>query len=241
MVASESTLAQLAVFSVTPNGGEGEAGVWMHGTGLAADSAGYLYFSTGNGAFDGIANFGDSYVKLATPSLTVSDYFAPYNQQDLDNHDLDVASGSVTLLPDSAGTAQHPHVMIGCGKNGAIYVLDRDSMGHFNSSGDTQIIQELLNVIGGTPWDPNNPTYVDNCFTSPTYRQGHVYFGGIDDSLKMFNFSNGLLSSSAVSQSANVYGGFPGNERIHFGEWRDEWNRVHDRSLLYRHRHPART
>src|SRR5260370_11872613 len=94
--------------------------------------------------------------------------------------------------------------MIGCGKNGAIYVLDRDQMGHFNSSGDTQIIQELLNVIGGTVVNPNSSTYVENCYSSAAYWQGHVYFGGINDSLKMFNFSNGLLSSSAVFQSPYV-------------------------------------
>jgi hypothetical protein len=205
----KSTLSQLAVFSTTPNGSEGEGGVWMHGAGLAADSDGYLYFSTGNGAFDGITNFGDSFLKLATPSLTRSDYSTPYNQQTFDQGDLDVASGSVTLLPDSAGTVQHPHIMIGCGKNGALYVLDRANMGQFNSAGDSQIIQELLNVVGGTPVNPLSTAYVENCYSSAAYWQGHVYFGGIEDSLKMFNFSNGLLSSSAVSQSARVYG-FPG-------------------------------
>src|SRR5260370_3029267 len=100
--------------------------------------------------------------------------------------------------------------MIGCGKNGAIYVLDRDQMGHFNSSGDTQIIQELLNVIGGTVVNPNSSTYVENCYSSAAYWQGHVYFGGINDSLKMFNFSKRLFSSSAVSQSPYVHSGFPG-------------------------------
>ena len=143
----KSSLSQVAAFSVTPNGSEGRGGIWMSGAGLAADANGYLYFSTGNGAFDGISNFGNSYLKLATPGLTVVDYFTPYNQQSLDDSNLDVASGGVLLLPDSAGTANHPHIMIGCGKNGAIYVLDRD-IRHFNSAGDTQIIQELLNVIG---------------------------------------------------------------------------------------------
>lgn len=201
----KSSLSQVAAFSVTPNGTEGEGGIWMAGAGLAADANGDLYFSTGNGAFDGISNFGNSYLKLATSSLTVVDYFTPYNQHALDAANLDVASGGVLLLPDSAGTANHPHIMIGCGKNGAIYVLDRDNMGHFNSSGDTQIIQELLNVIGGTPVNPLGTTEVDNCFTTPAYWQGHVYFGATDDAIKMFNFTNGLLSTSAASQSATVY------------------------------------
>ena len=183
----------------------------MHGGGLASDSAGSLYFSTGNGAFDGASNFGDSFLRLkTTPTLAMGDYFAPYNQQNLDNADLDVSSGAVTLLPDSAGTTQHPHIMIGCGKNGALYVLDRDNLGQFSSSGDTQIIQELLNVVGGiTGVDPLGNSYIENCYSSAAYWQGRVYFGGIQDNLKMFTFSNGLLSTSAVSQSSEVYG-FPG-------------------------------
>ena len=210
---SASTLTQTAAFSVTPNGGEGEGGIWMHGAAPAADAGGYLYFSTGNGGFDGTANYSDSFIKLATPGLTVSDYFTPFNQQILDTVDLDIASGGLMLLPDSAGTTQHPHIMIGCGKNGAIYVLDRDNMGLFNSSNDSQIIQELLNVIGGTHTTNNNTNYVVNCFSSPAYWQGNVYWGGISDSLKMFTFANGLLSTSAVSQSSTIYQ-FPGTSPV---------------------------
>jgi hypothetical protein len=201
----ETSLAQLAAFSVSPNGGEGRAAIWMSGAGLAVDSAGYLYFSTGNGAFDGATNFGDSLLKLASPSLAISDYFTPWNQQILDDADLDIASGSVTLLPDSAGTAQHPHILIACGKNSAIYVLDRDSMGHFNSVADTQIIQEQLNLVGGTPTTDTSTNYAANCFSTAAYWQGHVYFVGNNDALKMFNFTNGLLSTSAASQSSSNY------------------------------------
>ena len=206
----ETALTRIAEFSATPNGGEGHGGIWMHGGGLASDTAGSLYFSTGNGAFDGASNFGDTFLRLTTPALAVGDYFAPYNQANLDGTDLDVSSGAVTLLPDSAGTTQHPHIMIGCAKNGALYVLDRDNLGHFNSSGDTQIIQELLNVVGGiTGVDPLGNSYIENCYSTAAYWQGRVYFGGITDNLKMFTFSNGLLSTSATSQSSEVYG-FPG-------------------------------
>jgi hypothetical protein len=124
-----SSLAQLAAFSVTPNGSEGHGGIWMHGNGLGADANGYLYFSAGNGGFDGIANYSDSFLKLATPGLTIADYFTPFNQSTLDAGDLDIASGGLMLLPDSAGTPQHPHILMGCGKNGAIYVIDRDKIG----------------------------------------------------------------------------------------------------------------
>ena len=204
-----SSLAQVAAFSVSPNGGEGEGGIWMHGNGLVADPDGNLYFSSGNGGFDGIADYSDSFLKLATPGLTVVDYFTPFNQAILDTVDLDVAAGGLMILPDAAGTSQHPHILVGCGKNGAIYVIDADNMGHFNSSSDSQIIQELLNVIGGTPVTNNSTAYVENCYGSPAYWQGHIYWGGVSDSVKMFNFTNGLSSTAAVSQSSEVYQ-FPG-------------------------------
>jgi hypothetical protein len=205
----DASLAQVAAFSSTPNGGEGESGIWMHGNGLVADTNGYVYFSTGNGGFDGITNYGDSFLKLATPGLNVADYFTPFNQSILDAGDLDVASGGLMLLPDNAGTTQHPHILLGCGKNGAIYVMDRDNMGQFNSSNDNQIIQELLNVIGGTKVNNNSSIYVENCYSSPVYWQGNVYWGGINDTLKMFSFANGLMSTSPVSHSSAVYE-FPG-------------------------------
>ena len=123
-----SSLAQVAVYSVTPNGGEGEGGIWMHGGGLVADTSGNLYLSTGNGGFDGIADYSDSFLKLATPGLAITDYFTPFNQASLDAIDEDVASGGLMLLPASAGTAQHPNILIGCGKNDAIYVIDADNM-----------------------------------------------------------------------------------------------------------------
>ena len=204
-----TSLTQTGIFSTTPNGTEGHGGVWMHGNGLASDLAGNLYFTTGNGAFDGIGNFGNAFVKLATPNLGLTDYFAPYNQQTLDMGDLDISSGGVVLLPDSAGTSQHPHIMIGCGKNGALYVLDRDSLGQFNSAGDSQIIQEVLNAVGNTAVNPLSATYVPNCFSSAAYWQGRVYFGGVKDGVKVFTFSGGLLSTSAASQSSELYG-YPG-------------------------------
>ena len=200
----KSSLQQVVAFNSTPNGTEGEGGIWMGGRGLAFDSSGYLYLPTGNGNFDGASNFANSYLKLS-PALGVVDYFTPYNQQVLDQGDLDAAAGGVLLLPDSAGTAQHPHIMIGCDKNGEIYVLDRDNLGHFDSSGDTQIIQELINVIGGTHINPNSPTYVANCHTTASYWQSNVYFGAVNDAIKRFTFSNGQLSTSAASQSSNVY------------------------------------
>jgi hypothetical protein len=100
------------IYNDTPDGSEG--GIWMSGAGLAADSSGNIYFSTGNGTFDanlGGSDYGDSAVKLSTSNgLSVSDYFTPSNQAYLDQNDLDFGSGGVMLLPDQPGL--YPHLLV---------------------------------------------------------------------------------------------------------------------------------
>lgn len=65
--------------------GEG-GGIWMAGQGVAADPEGYLYAITGNGDFDGVAQFGESFIKMRyTPpaagkpaTLKVVDHWTPW-------------------------------------------------------------------------------------------------------------------------------------------------------------------
>jgi len=80
-----TTLAQVAVWNDTLNGAEG--GIWMSNGGIAVDSSGALYVSTGNGTFDDTADllppmapnndFGESFVKLDPSALTSRDYYTP--------------------------------------------------------------------------------------------------------------------------------------------------------------------
>ena len=114
-----------------------------------------LYFETGNGSFSANTNGGDyadSFVKLSTVSnkLAVADYFTPYNQASLQASDADLGSGGPLLLPDSVGSATHPHLIVGAGKGRTIYLLDRDNLGHFNSGSDSQIVQSVVNQIGSS-------------------------------------------------------------------------------------------
>jgi hypothetical protein len=79
-VASKTVSAMLATTA-----GEG-AGVWMAGQGAVADAQGYLYVTTGNGDFDGVSQWGESFLKLKyTPSsggtpatLQVVDHWTPW-------------------------------------------------------------------------------------------------------------------------------------------------------------------
>ncbi|MBZ5610478.1 MAG: hypothetical protein LAP38_19630 [Acidobacteriia bacterium] len=192
------TLQQIAVFNNTPNGNEGS--FWAGGAAPAADASGNIYLVAGNGTFDassGGVDLGESFIKLSsTGGLKATDYFAPFNFGDLNNRDLDVGSAGVALLPDEAGNAAHPHLMVGSGKEGRIYVLDRDNLGKWQAGSDSQIVDSLAGAIGGL-------------FGNPAYFNKTVYLCGSGDRLKAFALSNATPARTPSSQSQASFG-FPG-------------------------------
>jgi hypothetical protein len=205
MAYNSGSLKQVAVWNSTPNGGLG--GVWQAGAGLAGDSSFNTYFATGNGTFDvdqGGIDFGDSILKLAVPTSAlfgVADYFTPYNQDYLNSTDLDLGSGGVLLLPDQPAGSPHQHLLVQAGKEGSIYLIDRDNMGHHNPdtvNPNKQIVQFLPYAVGGV-------------WAMPAWWNNNVYFGGVGDVLKQFTFdpSTGLLSVSPISLGVSGFG-YPG-------------------------------
>jgi len=95
-------------------------------------------------------------------------------------------------------TGPYPHELITAGKGGTIYVINRDNLGHYNGSNDNQIIQVL---IGAFPYGNQE---IGN-FSTPVYFNGYVYFAAVNDYLKAFQLTNGLLSTSPTSQSPEIY------------------------------------
>src|SRR6266436_6899065 len=210
---------QTGVYNTTPDGQEG--GIWMSGAGPAADTQGNVYLITSNGTFDldqpNQRDAGNSFLKLSTGSgLVLSDYFTPFNQECLDGRDEDVGAGGVLLLPEQPYTT-HPRLLVGVGKEGRIYVLDRDHMGQFhsypgplqcNSKAETrtdidQVIQEL----------PENAT--GGFFGIPGYWVGTatsgqlVYIGEAGDHLRAFRVNKATLSVTATAQTPETFG-YPG-------------------------------
>jgi hypothetical protein len=204
----ETTLTQEIVYNTTPNGSLG--GIWEAGCGPGVDTNGDLITVTGNGTFDTGASpvdYGDSFLRLTpgvgtTGTMSVASFFTPLNELTLEDDDLDMGSGGNLLLPDQPGP--NPHLMIGIGKVGTIYLVDRDSMGGFNASGD-QMVQELPSAVGGM-------------FATPAYWQGTVpevglqnmiYTIGEGDVPKMFVLANGMIQAPSAS-SGSISFGYPG-------------------------------
>src|SRR5207248_3940922 len=113
------SLAQAGFFNTAADGEE--AGIWQSDAGPAADAEGNVYPVTGNGKFDaqsGGRNYGDTALKLvlAPQGFRVRDYFTPFNQEQLNDNDLDLGSLGPLLLPDQPGA--HPHLLLTSDKAG---------------------------------------------------------------------------------------------------------------------------
>jgi outer membrane protein assembly factor BamB len=198
-----NTLQQASVLNVTPNGQMGS--IWMSGAGPASDGEA-IYLLDANGTFDPTqnehempinGNFGNGFLRLNLSPLRVQDYFQPSNTMQESNQDEDLGSGGAMVLPDIAdlnGTVRH--LAVGAGKNATIYVVNRYSMGKFDSNAD-HLYQELVGQIRGP------------MFGAPAYFNNTVYFGAVGDSIKAFTISNASLSRTPTSQTPESFG-FPG-------------------------------
>jgi hypothetical protein len=197
------TLNQLAVLNVSPNTSAG--GIWMGGCGPSADSAGNLYVMTGNGHYNGTKEWGQTILKLALSSgaFKIVDWFTPYDWQNINSTDLDIGSGCPALLPDQAGT--FPHLLIAGAKNGKIYVINRDSMGHSQAGSDSQILQSLnLNPSGVT--SGTRP----RMYSSLAYWNGFVYIAPANTVLRAYSLSDANLTlASQATSSTGSRGGVP--------------------------------
>jgi len=192
------TFTQKSVYVTTPNGGLG--GFWMSGAGIAADSSGNIFIASGNGDFDTVnvpaRETGDTLLKLGTTNqiLTLLDYFTPQDQQALSTGDVDLGSGGVLLLPDQPGS--FPHILVQAGKEGRIYVVDRDQLTTGNShycsgcANDSEIIEESASGAVGGMW------------SMPAYWNNNIYFWGNSDVLKSIPVTNGLPDFTHISSNS---------------------------------------
>ncbi len=179
-----TTLQQTGVFNTNPD--HGLTSIWQSGGGLAADDAGYIYPLTSEGNFDvdiGGQGYTHAVLKLSANPMELVDFFIPWSVAFLNDHDLDLSGGTPLVLPDQDGP--FPHVLVATGKQGTIYVLNRDSLGVY-APNDSQIIQELPGVIGSMRG-------------GPAYWNGRMYFSAKADYLKVFSVSGGMLSTAPVA------------------------------------------
>jgi len=200
MAYNETTLAQTAVLNLTPNGAEGS--VWQSGGGLAADPQGNIYALIANGTFDttldtnGFPNkqdYGNAYVKISTTAgtLQVADYFNMTNTVSESGGDVDLGSGGAMVLPDlNYGTSGVLNLAVGAGKDGNLYVVNRNNMGKWNATSNN-VYQELAGAVPNGVWGV------------PAYFNSTVYYCDVNATLKSFTIANGILSTTPVQTAAS--------------------------------------
>ncbi|MBV9876685.1 MAG: pyrrolo-quinoline quinone [Verrucomicrobia bacterium] len=206
------SLTRVNVLNVDPNGrptssflpdGSGNS-FSGSGAGLSVDNNGFLYGLTENGPFgelstDGFpknGDYGDTFLRISPQSLKVVDYFTPYNQPEEAENDTDLGSGGTLVLPEmTTASGEIVHLVVGAGKGGNIYVVNRNHMGKINQKtpDNSNVYQEIQNALGGA------------VFGSPAYFDGHLFYGPVNSTLKQFTFHDGLLSTNATSATTNSF------------------------------------
>jgi hypothetical protein len=212
-------LQQLYVFNTSPN--SSNSNIWQSGQGLVTDGLNNIYFSTSDAKFDVNVppgqDYGDTLLKL-NASLQVVDYFTPMDQACRGSNDVDLGSGGPLIVPTQTGP--YPDEIILGGKGGTpcdlwtggvyaapLYVVNRDNMGKYNATQD-QIPQEIQGAPFGY-W--SSPAYWQVPSANYIYAAGTQADAGVGDYLKQYTLSNGMLSTTPLAASTNVFpdGGTP--------------------------------
>ena len=189
------TLQPVGVFNDSPDGNA--SSFWNGGAGPAADADGNLYLVSANGDFTagtGGRDYGDSVLKLTSvPRLSVTDFFTPFNQDTLNLLDVDLGSTGAVLLPDAAGSLTHPHLLFTVGKEGRLYLLDRDHLGRAQQASDRGALASLL-------------VLTHSVFGTAAYFNGSIYVAPELAPVLAFPVAGALLKSMPSATAADSIG-----------------------------------
>lgn len=203
-----STFKQLGAYISTPGDIYGD--FW--GGAPAADTNGNIYVVTGNGGFDlntGGADAGDSFLKLnLSKNITLTDYITPFNQYCFDEYDTDLGSMGIVLLPDQSGPNQH--LMIGGGKEGRLYVINRDNLGQYTpDTTDTDVCADqsrtdIDKVVQETFVNPQGELFGTPVYWQRSDGKEFIYVSTNYGYVDAYNIVNGLIDSSSFTHSVDT-------------------------------------
>jgi hypothetical protein len=197
------------------------AGIWGAGGGLVSDGPGQILFSTGNGgAITGPragsnppATLGEAVVRVGLQgdgSFRATDFFAPYDGPMLDSFDADLGSGAPMGLPSEYfGTPAIPRLLVEVGKQGYVYLLNRDNLGGVgNGTGGGDLVVNRVGPFGGV-WSkpavwPGDGGYV----YIPTASAGNTA-GATSGNLRAYRYGldgAGKPSLSLTATSPDAFG-----------------------------------
>ncbi|KAI8196433.1 WSC domain-containing protein [Colletotrichum sp. SAR 10_76] len=155
------------------------AGVWMSGGGLASDDAGSMFFATGNGYASQLSTIPvngrqpptameEAAVHMSIGgdgSLTVTDFFMPWEKQALDGADKDLGTSPLQILPSAFSCGDVRRIGVVTGKSGKTYWINLDNMGGYRNGANRldaviQVYQNDNSVYAGAGVYPLEGGYI---------------------------------------------------------------------------------
>lgn len=193
------------------------AGIWESGGGLLSDGPGQIIIASGNGfvpPFPSLGNsvpnsLGQSVARLSVQpdgSLKATDFFSPYDSDQLNSTDSDLGAGApVALPPQYFGTATYPHLLVEVGKQGYVYLLDANNLGGRGEGPNNS--DAVINRIGpnGGVWGKPSVWPGDGGYVYITTAQG----GGGSGKLKAYRYGldgSGKPTLSLVATTSDAFG-----------------------------------
>jgi hypothetical protein len=194
----KTSLQQTAIFNDTPDWQGG--GLWASdGAPAIDDTTGDVYLMSGTDTGDQNSNnnelsmlYNNSFLQLESTNLTVMSYFTPDDTYNLALDDIDLGSGSNILVPGSATVS----VTLGGGKDGNVFVLNRNNMGGF-STGSNDVLETVKICSNGN----------DNIFSTPAYWNGSIYYhcSGYPINVYSWTASTTTMSTTPTSTGSTVF------------------------------------
>ena len=206
VVGVNTATRQIAMWSDESAPSSQGSGIWQGGGGLVSDGPGRIFLTTGNGvtAPDGPGStpprtLSESVVRLGVESdgsLAARDYFSPSDAALMDVNDEDLGSGGPVALPDQYfGNSKVPHLMVQMGKDGRLFLLNRDDLGGKSQGpGGTDAVVQSLGPFRGQ-W--GHPAVYGGS-------GGYVYFVQAWSSMLAFKYGVRGSGQPALSLAGNT-------------------------------------
>jgi len=183
-----ASFKQIGLLNTSPGGTGGS--IWQSGLAPAVDASGNIYLITGNGSWNGTTQFSESFLKLDR-SLNLIDWFTPTNHSELDKHDNDLNSSGALLIP---GT----HLVAGGGKEGTLYLLDTEKLGHLGDEHAAQKVQATGSHLHSL------------VYWQSAEKGKLIYLWGQRDRLRAYQFMSSKLDETPLMSRTEMNEGHPG-------------------------------
>jgi hypothetical protein len=193
------------IYMTTPSADGGA--IWQSGRGPAADEQGSVYVITGNGDYDGVRNFGQSFLKLSdtAPRTTQTSIqrrrreekpneeakskqlgsFTPADWKSMSDNDFDLSAGPALIR----GTKW----VVGADKGGKLYLVNGPAMGRVAAQRDgaAQVIQVSSgSIFNFAVWTRPDISY--------------LYVQGSNDAPRCLQVTSAGVDSSPLSVGATL-------------------------------------